>query len=83
MIKQILLVSTYSNNYQIFQASEVSTEIGQNVDARQKEAGVSEVPEMAMATAKQPEAQAATLGGDVTISGKNYWTFQNLISFLS
>jgi hypothetical protein len=39
-------------------ASEVSTEIGQNVDARPKEAKEAKVPEMAMGTSKQMETQA-------------------------
>ena len=51
------------------QAVEVSAEIRQNVDAIPKEAGVTEVPEMAMATSKQPETQAASLS-EVTIAGK-------------
>ena len=41
------------------------------MDVTPKEAGVSEVPEMAMATSNKTETQASTvIGGEITITGK-------------
>ena len=50
------------------QAIEVSSEIKESVDVAPKEAGVSEVPQLAVASAKQTETQASAVVGE-TLSG--------------
>ena len=47
---------------------EVSSEIKDKVDVAPKEAGVSEVPQLAVASAKQTETQASAVVGE-TLSG--------------
>ena len=44
---------------------EVSTEIKETVDTAPKEAGVSEIPQLAVASAKQTETQASAVVGEV------------------
>lgn len=51
---------------------EVTTEIQENVDVAPKEAGVSQVPEMSVATSKQPEMQASAVMGEVAAAGKKH-----------
>merc|ERR1719471_2288310 len=52
------------------QAIEVSSEIKESVDVAPKEAGISEVPQMAVASAKQTETQASAVIGE-TLSAES------------
>lgn len=58
------------NNGILQQAVEISTEIKESVDTAVKEAVPSQVPEMALASSKQPETQESAVLGE-TASGKS------------
>ena len=51
------------------QSVEVSTEIRESLDATPKEAGVSQVPEMAVASSKKAETQSSAVLGEVSATG--------------
>lgn len=58
---------------------EVTTEIQESADVAPKEAGVTQVPEMSVATSKQPEMQASAVMGEVAPAGKNITRSSNMI----
>ena len=69
MLIRYLNVEFHMVNFDfVYQAIEVSSEIKESVDVAPKEAGISEVPQMAVASAKQTETQASAVIGE-TLSG--------------